>query len=527
MLYYYIIDRKDILRITICIRVLKVKKMSKTFEKLQPYLDKAMAMETALSLFEWDDQTAAPFEAAGYTSRVVGIISDEYMKCLINDDVKKLLGKLQEEKEQEELTDKEKAIVKKLAKKYEQLERIPPEEFKAFNELTIVAGRAWAKAKKDKDFGHFAPYLKKIIEYKKKFAGYRVKKGQQLYDVLLSDYEECFGIKDLDEFFEKIKKEIVPLLKQVAGKTDTIDKSYNYLTYDVEKQKKFCRYLSGYLGFDFNRGVIAESAHPFTLNLHNHDVRITNKFKENNLESAIFSIIHETGHALYELNIDDSLTQTMVGTGTSMGMHESQSRLFENVIGRSEAFWIPIYAKLVELYPENMKNVSLEQYIRGINKSEPGLIRTEADELSYPLHIIIRYEVEKAIFSGEVDVEDLPGLWNRKYKEYLGITPTNDADGILQDIHWSFGEFGYFPSYAIGSAISSQIFARMKEVMPVDEYLKEGNITPIREFLRDNIHKYGATKNTNQILKDVTGEEFNADYYINYLKDKFSRLYGL
>ena len=210
-----------------------------------------------------------------------------------------------------------------------------------------------------------------------------------------------------------------------------------------------------------------------------------------------------------------------------MGMHESQSRLFENIIGRSEEFWTPIYSKLVETYPENMKNISLEQFIKGINKSEPGLIRTEADELSYPLHIIIRYEIEKAIFSGEVDVDNLPDLWNRKYQEYLGLTPTNDSEGILQDIHWSFGEFGYFPSYAIGSAISSQLYAKIKDVMPVNDYLKEGNITPIREFLRDNIHKYGATKNTTQLLKDVTGEDFNADYYVEYLKDKFEKMYGL
>ena len=501
--------------------------MSKFFDTLQPYLDKAMALETARNLFEWDEQTLAPFEAANYTSKVVGILSDEYMKCLINDDVRKLIKKLKEDKEQEELTDKEKAIIKELDKTYEQLESIPPEEYRAFNELTIVANRAWTKAKKDNDYDYFAPYLKKIIEYKKKFAGYRAKKGKELYEVLLGDFEECFGIKELDIFFDKIKSEIVPLLKQVSQKSDTIDKSYNFLKYDLDKQREFNRYLCGYLGFDFNRGVIAESAHPFTLNLHNHDVRITNKFMENNLESAMFSVIHETGHALYEMNIDDSLTQTPVGSGASMGMHESQSRLFENIIGRSEAFWTPIYTKLVETYPENLKNISLEHFIKGINKAQPSLIRTEADELSYSLHIIIRYEIEKAIFSGEADVDKLPQLWNQKYQEYIGLTPANDAEGILQDIHWSYGEFGYFPSYAIGSDSSSQLNAKIKEIMPVDDYLKEGNITPIREFLRDSVHKFGATKNTNQILKDVTGEEFNADYYVDYLKEKYENLYSL
>jgi carboxypeptidase Taq len=501
--------------------------MSKTFEKLQPLLDKSMALQTARNLFEWDDQTTAPFEAAEYTSKVIGILSDEYMKSMVNDDVRKLLKKLQDEKEQEELTDTEKAIVKELGKTYEQLESIPPEEYRAFNELTSVSNRKWTKAKKDNRYEDFAPYLKKVIEYKKKFARYRVKGDKKPYEVLLGDYEECFMIKELDNFFDQMKEEIIPLLKEVSKKAETVDKSYNYLKYDIDKQREFCKYLSGYVGFDFNRGVIAESAHPFTLQLHNHDVRITDRYMEDNLESAMFSIIHETGHAIYEMNIDDAITQTLVGGGASMGMHESQSRFYENVIGRSREFWEPIYGKLVDTYPDNLSNIDLDHFIKGINKAAPNLIRTEADELSYCIHIIIRYEIEKMIFQDEVEVEDLPKVWNQKYQEYMGISPSTDTEGILQDTHWSWGEFGYFPSYAIGTAVASQIHCCMMEKMPLNQYLKEGNLTPVREFLRDNIHKFGAVKNTNEILKDVCGEEFMPDYYIKYLKDKYTKLYEL
>ncbi|MDF2539300.1 MAG: ypwA [Herbinix sp.] len=501
--------------------------MSKTFDKLQPYLEKSMAFQTARSLFEWDDQTTAPFEAADYTAKVVGILADEYMKCLINDDVRKLLKKLQEDKEQEDLTDTEKAIVKELAKTYEQLESIPPEEYRAYNELAPVANRKWIKSKKDNKYEDFAPYLKKIIDMKKKFAGYRAKGVKDPYDVLLGDFDECFMMSDLDPFFEKIKSEIIPLLKTVGAKAETIDKSYNFLNYDIDKQKEFCKFLSGYVGFDFNKGVIAESAHPFTMQLHNHDVRITDRYMEDNLESAMFSIIHESGHAIYEMNVDDSLTQTLVGGGASMGMHESQSRFYENIIGRSKEFWEPLYDKLVKLYPDNLSTISLEHFIKGINKAAPSFIRTEADELSYCLHIIIRYEIEKMIFHDEVSIEELPKVWNQKYQEYLGITPTDDTVGILQDTHWSWGEFGYFPSYAVGTAVASQIYACMKEKMPLEEYLKEGNLIPIREFLRDSIHKYGATKNTNEFLQDVCGEKFNPDYYVNYLKEKYTKLYEL
>lgn len=501
--------------------------MSKTFEKLQPYLEKSMALQTARNLFEWDDQTTAPFEAADYTSKVVGILSDEYMKSLINDDVRKLLKKLQDDKEQEELTDTQKSIVKELAKTFEQLESIPPEEYRAYNELAPVTNRKWVKAKKDNKYEDFAPYLEKIIEYKKKFAGYRAKNGKNPYEVLLSDFDECFTTEELDIFFDKIKKEIIPLLKKVSAKSETIDKSYNFLNYDINKQKEFCKFLAGYVGFDFNRGVIAESAHPFTLQLHNHDVRITDHYHEDNLESGMFSIIHESGHAIYEMNIDDNITQTLVGGGASMGMHESQSRFYENLIGRSREFWEPIYDKLVDTYPENLKDITLDHFIKGINKAAPNLIRTEADELSYCLHIIVRYEIEKMIFNDEVKVDELPKVWNQKYQEYMGITPSTDTEGILQDTHWSWGEFGYFPSYAIGTAVASQIYASMKEKMPLEQYLKEGNLIPIREFLRDSIHKYGATKNTNELLQEVCGEKFNADYYVNYLKEKYEKLYEL
>ncbi len=501
--------------------------MNKSFEKLKPYLEKSMALQTARNLFEWDDQTAAPFEAAEYTTKVIGIISDEYMKSLINEEVRKLLKTLQDKDEQEDLSDTEKAIIKELTRTYEQLESIPPEEYRAFNELAARSGRIWAKARKDNSYQDFAPYLKKLIDYKKKFAGYRVKGDTKPYDVLLSDFDECFLMKELDDFFDQVKKEIIPLLKEVAKKEDLIDKSYNYLNYDISKQKEFCKYLSGYVGFDFNRGIIAESAHPFSLQLHNHDVRITNRYLDNNLESAMFSIIHESGHAIYEMNIADEITQTLVGGGASMSMHESQSRLYENVIGRSKDFWEPIYGKLVDTYPEHLRDISLDHFIQGINKSTPGLIRTEADELSYCIHIMIRYEIEKMLFAEDVKVEDLPKIWNEKYEEYMGVCPASDSEGILQDIHWSQGEFGYFPSYAVGSAIASQIFACMQDKMPVNKYLKEGTLTPIREFLREYIHKYGAVKNTNELLMELCGEEFKPDYYTKYLKDKYTQLYQL
>ncbi|WP_310602394.1 carboxypeptidase M32 [Anaerosporobacter sp.] len=499
--------------------------MSKLFEELQPILDKDMALNTALTLLDWDNKTLAPEKSIEYTAKVMGILSDEAFRSFVNPEVRAILAKLEEHKE--ELEDNEKAILKKLLKDYEKMEKIPPEENREFSELEAVAGGIWAKAKNNDNFAEFAPTLEKVIHFQKKFAGYRKKGDEKIYDIVLSDYEECFNTEMLDAFFNKVKEEIVPLIKEVSARRDQIDKSYNALSYDVKKQEEFGKYIAEYVGFDFKKGVLAASEHPFTTNLHNHDVRITTHYYENDLESSIFSVIHEAGHAIYEMQVADELTQTPVGAGTSMGMHESQSRFFENVIGRSEEFWTPLYPKLQETFKEQLADISLEQFIAGINKSVPSLIRTEADELTYTLHIIIRYEMEKMFMENEIDIMKLPELWNQKYEEYLGITPPSDKDGILQDVHWSLGAFGYFPSYALGSAVAAQIYYHIKSIMPFEEYLKEGNLAPIREYLKEHIHRFGMTKNTNEFLMEMMGEELNADYYVRYLKEKYTKVYGL
>ena len=499
--------------------------MNPTFKELTPWLDKAYALNTALVLLEWDAETEAPAEAEEMNAKAVEILSTEYYKTIINDDVKQLLLKLSDT---ENLSSKEASIVKELKKQYDDMEPIPQEDYQAFRGLIARGPSIWAKAKQHNDYESFAPTLKEIIDYQKKFIEYRLKasgKKTRPYDLLLNDYEEGFTMKELDEFFINLKKEIVPLLQMVVSKKDKIDKTYNHLNYPADKQKPINRMLAEHVGFNFNRGVIKESVHPFTTNLHNRDVRITTHYYEDNLESALFSTIHESGHALYEMNISDELTGTPVGTGVSMGMHESQSRLFENNFGRSREFWIPLFDQLKETYLENLADIDLDHFILGINKSTPSLIRTEADELTYCLHIMVRYEVEKMIFEENASMNDLPNIWNQKYEEYLGITPDNDADGILQDIHWATGSFGYFPSYALGTAIAAQIQAHLRTVMPLEKYLEEGNFAPINDYLAKHIHSFGKTKTTNELLLDMMNESFNPQYYIDYLKNKYTDLY--
>lgn len=492
------------------------------FQDLIPYLEKNMAFHTAINIIDWDANTLAPEESSEYTAKAMGILSQEQFTSLINPKVKEIMEGLKEE----ELSQTEKAILRRLKKEYQKSEAVTANEMREFTELAARATNVWQKAKKEQNFSLYAPYLEKIVEYKKKFAGYSKKEGGSLYNVLLDGYEESFHVEELDRFFSKLKEEIIPLLKKVE-QAEEINDSFFYQEYDIEKQKEFNVFLAEYMGFNFKRGVIAESEHPFTTSWHNHDVRITTHYYKDNLSSAILSTIHEGGHALYEQGIRDEFTQTLVGDGASCAMHESQSRFYENVLGRSEAFWEPLYPKLQDTFPKQLGQVSLGQFVRALNKVKADFIRTEADELTYCLHIMVRYELEKQMIEEDVPVDKLPGLWNQKYQEYLGITPNNDKEGILQDVHWSMGDIGYFPSYALGNAFAAQIYHTMKKELPVEELLRKGKIAEITAYLREHIHQYGASKEPREMLKALTGEEFNPDYYIQYLKEKFEQVYQL
>ena len=497
--------------------------MSKPYQELKTYMDKAMAIKTAMTLFEWDNETLAPKEAGELTSQVIGVLSGEYFEAVTCDGMKKLL---KECREQGGLTEAEAANVRELSEELEQTICIPQEEYQEFARLTARATSVWARAKKDQDFEAFAPTLEKVIGFQKKFAGYRAKDGKKTYDIMLDDYEKGFSMENLDEFFGLLKKELVPFLKKVMEEGKKIEDGFLKGDYPEEKQEELARFLAGYVGFDFDRGVMAVSAHPFTTNLHNKDVRITTHYTDS-VDSSLFSVIHEAGHGIYELGIRDDLTLTPAGQGASMGMHESQSRFFENIIGRNRAFWVPIYKKVQEMFPGQLGQVDLDRFVEAINKVTPGLIRTEADELSYSLHVLIRYEIEKMLIEEDLDVKKLPDIWADKYEEYLGIRPENPAEGVLQDIHWSQGSFGYFPSYALGSAFGAQLYYHMKKTMDFEGLLADGGIDAIREYLKENIHQYGKLKTSRQILKDVTGEDFNPEYYVRYLKEKYTRIYGL
>lgn len=496
--------------------------MEKNLEKFRKNIEEKKKLEGALAILSWDLETCTPKAGQDFLSEIVGYLSMKEYNLTTSQEFIQAVETLKNN--EDKLNEIEKKEMEIISEQIEKMKNIPADEYQKYSELVIKAQGIWETAKTTNNYSIFKDSLEKIFEYNIKFAKYNRKDEKTLYDVILNDYEKGMTCEKLDIFFNELKKEIVPLLQKIMEKGKVENKLI--ANTDIEKQKEFSKFLSEYLGFDFRRGVARESEHPFTMDINKNDVRITTKYFLNEPMSGVFSTIHETGHAIYEQAIGDDLKGTILAGGGSMGIHESQSRFYENIIGRSFEFWSAIYKKTQE-YIEVLKDIDLDEFYKQINIVTPSLIRTEADELTYSLHILVRYEIEKDIINGKIKADNLPEIWNQKMKEYLGIVPDNFSNGILQDVHWAGGLVGYFPSYALGSAYSAQIFNTMKKELDIAKILKNGELYKIREWLAKKIHKYGKLKDTEEIIKAVTGEGLNPKYYIDYLKEKYNKIYKL
>lgn len=481
------------------------------------------AYNHAMGVLMLDATTAAPADTWDGRSRTMEVLSKVVYDLRASDENGELLSYL--EANLDALDDVEKRQVEVLRKSYNQIRRIPAEEYVAYDVLLNDAQGVWAKAKVSNDFASFAPYLEKIIAYNQKFAAY-YNPDMPAYDALLNEYEEGLNTKTLDAFFAQLRETIVPLLEKIS-KVPQIDNSFLYQDFPVEQQKKYSDYLMSVLGLDRSHCGIAETEHPYTTNFNNKDVRITTHYNANNFIFSMYSVIHEGGHALYELGADDKYNYTCLSGGVSMGIHESQSRFYENLIGRSRAFIHAVFPEVQKQFPEQLKDVTEEMFYKAVNRAEPSLIRTEADELTYCLHIMVRYEIEKQLIGGTLAVKDVPQRWNELYKAYLGVDVPSDREGCLQDSHWSGGAVGYFPSYALGSAYGAQFLAKMREEIG-DVYgdVAKGDLSKVTGWLREHIHQHASFKKPGEILSSVVGE-FDSKFYTDYLTEKFTELYEL
>lgn len=491
------------------------------------YLKKIMDFNEAIALAEWDMRTGAPKKGIPQRSEVVGTLAGEVFERQTSSEMKAYLDALTDRSVQDELSERTKRTVEKSKKEFERLANVPAAEHKEYVILQSKAQSVWEDAKASADFAALQPYLEKIVMFKRRFAGYWGA-GANNYDALLDLYEPGMTTETLDRVFGRLREGIVPLAKEIAAAGDKPNADFLSVPVPVQKQKAFSLHILREMGYDFAAGRLDETLHPFETALNPDDVRVTTHYVENDFISALLGTMHEGGHALYEQHISRDLVGTPLCAGTSMGIHESQSLFFENFVGRSRAFWERHFDALKAYGSGQFDKVSIDDFYRAINISKPSLIRIDADELTYPLHIMVRYDIEKGLFNGDIEVKDLPGVWNEKMAHYLGIRPKNDREGVLQDIHWPSGDFGYFPSYALGYLYAAQFKNAMLNDLPdFDDLLRTGDIQSIREWLTVHIHQYGSLKKPLTILHEATGEDLNADYFIHYLETKYRGVYHL
>ena len=484
--------------------------------------EKIKALSLAGFLIGWDMQTEMPKKADH--SKQLATLSEMEYNLATTPEYKNAIDLLFANKDSlDEVLKHEITVMKESNDK---LSKIPVEEYVAFSSLTNEFYNVYVECKQNNDFKKAMPYYQKVIDYRHKYAKWLETPTLKGYDVLLDEFERGMTVKEYDEFFNLLKTKLVPVILKINALPKKEFKWAEQI-FPAEGQKQFQEYLREVFGFTPDLTVIKESEHPFTSSNTVTDVRITNHFYKNNFASSIFSAIHEMGHGIYELQVAPEIDETMSGGGASMAMHESQSRFMENLVARSPAFWKRHFAKLKEIFPSQLEGVTAQDMIEYVNLAECSLIRTEADELTYSLHVLIRYEMEKRIMAGEITAEEIPQNWNALYKEYLGVDVPDDTHGCLQDVHWAYGEFGYFPTYALGSAYSSQIYNAMNKCFNVEEAIEGGNMKAITDWLKDNIHKYGSSKFSKDILYLATGEEFNPEYYVDYLVKKYTALYKL
>ncbi len=485
---------------------------------------KQAAYGHALALINYDGSTTAPKGTAANRAQTMSILSAENYRLSTGEETVELLEYLNENKA--ELSEKEVRCVELLLKGIRQLKKIPMDQYIELQKLLVESDHAWHVAKENNDWESYRPYLEKVFDFHKRIAAW-VEPEMDPYDYWLNEFEEGLTKERCNEFFATLRSRIVPLLDKVM-KSPAHNRDMLTGHFPAEKQEELSYWLMKTIGLDLDHVGLATTEHPFTTSLGSHfDERITTRYNESDMGFSLFAVIHEGGHALYDTGSADDLAYTALDGGVSMGIHESQSRFYENILGRSKAFCSILFPKLQELFPEQMEGYTVDDLYKAVNCVRPSLIRIQADELTYALHIMIRYEIEKRYFAGELAVADFPATWNAFYKEYLGIDVPCDSEGVLQDSHWSFGAIGYFPSYALGSAYGAQFLRKMKESVDVDECISKGDFAPVNSWNKEHIWRFGCLRKPTELFEAATEEKFDPNVFCDYLEEKFGELYNL
>ncbi|MFA7108365.1 MAG: carboxypeptidase M32 [Sphaerochaetaceae bacterium] len=497
-------------------------KIREAFAELEKIDSKMVLLNHINAVLEWDAETIMKEKASEERGKQMSYISHQIHELLSDSKIESLLEILKDE-DIKDFSTRDKALVREVRKNNKDMKKIPLDLTMQLTESQNRCQSKWFETRSTGDWKAFEPYLSEVFDLVKEKAEY-LKEDKDVYDTLLDMFESGMTASKIEVLFSDMEKSIHKIMDFTQG--TEIDDSFLYKKYSNEKIKKFSKRILKDMGFDYSRGLTGIATHPFTSTLGRNDIRITSRFTDPNVADCLFSYIHEGGHALYEMGANNKVTKdTSLAEGTSMGFHESQSRLWENIIGHSADFWEFYFPEFKELFPSQLEGISLEQFLKALNKITPTDIRVNADEVTYSLHIILRFRLERELFSGNLLIKDLPQAWEEMSLKVLGRKPKDINSGVLQDIHWPAGMFGYFPSYAIGNLYNSQIYNTMNKTMDISSLLKNGNLKPIKDYLDTNIYQYGAIYKAEELIKRVTGEPLKVDYFDQYLVNRYKGLY--
>lgn len=490
---------------------------TKALAELKDYMQTLGDLSGAMSLLSWDTETKMPAKAAPFRARQRAALSTLLHRMSTDPKLGQWLEEL--EPQAESLSVEDKALLREVRRDYDQATKLPESLVRELSETTSKAHTVWVDARKTKNFSAFAPLLKRIVELNQQQAEVLGYEGSP-YNALLDLYEPGLTTEKLDPIFNALESPIRTLLENKSAKFPRPE--WMSRPCPKEKQEAMVKRIISAMNFDWEAGRIDEAPHPFCSSSSVGDVRLTNRYFENDWTSCIFSAMHEAGHGLYEQGIRDDLSGGPLGHGVSLGIHESQSRLWENMVGRSRAFVTFLLPLLNEVVPEQVEGVSEDEFYTAINRISPSCIRVEADEVTYNLHVLLRYRLEKQLIEGTLSVEDVPEAWNEAMNTLLGITPANDAEGCLQDIHWSHGTFGYFPTYTLGNLYAAQFFNQAKQALPQLEFqISKGELAPLRSWLKTEIHQHGSIYWPDDLSKQVTGNPLQVEPFTTYLATKY------
>jgi carboxypeptidase Taq len=501
--------------------------LKKTYQRLLDQIREIYLLNSTMSLLDWDEKTYMPRGGVEHRGSQLAYLAGLRHEKFTSPQIGDLLKQLEGSSQLGDADSFEAANVREIKHAYDKLVKVPKSLVEELTRVTTIAHGVWAEARQKSEFPMFLPHLEKVIELKHREAeavGYK----KYPYDALLDDFETGSTTEKVAKVFEDFRQELVDLVKKIAGSKRRPDPSILTRDFPVDRQERFGKEAALAIGYDFEKGRLDLTVHPFCTGIGPGDVRITTRYNPKHFGQAFFGILHEGGHGIYEQGLDPQRWGTPGGDSVSLGIHESQSRMWENLVGRSRAFWKYFFPKAQALYPEALGKVKFDDFFFAINEVVPSFIRVEADEVTYNLHILVRFEIEQAFFSGDLKAKDIPGAWNEKFKNYFGIVPSDDAQGCLQDVHWSMGYIGYFPTYSLGNLYASQFYNQAKkEIGDLEDRFARGDFAPLKRWLNEKIHKSGQRYRAEKLVEVVTGKPLSHRPLMDYLKTKYGQLYGI